>query len=133
MWRISHLLRNFLMVQNKEICQSFKLLCLMLSKQDTLRHAFFFFFLNFRVNSSDRASLYEFICILVSCKVHRINLSLELPFLSDHRLKHIPPTLSFSGNEYIVQMVYLMPKDSRNNVKLWSLTILFFLLILLQV
>lgn len=93
----------------------------------------FFFFLNFRVNSSDRASLYEFICILVSCKVHRINLSLELPFLSDHRLKHIPPTLSFSGNEYIVQMVYLMPKDSRNNVKLWSLTILFFLLILLQV
>lgn len=61
--------------------------------------------------TSDRTSLYEFTCILVTWKVCLINLSLELPFLSDHKFKHIPPALNFRGNEHTVPMVYLiMPK-----------------------
>lgn len=57
--------------------------------------------------TSDRASLYEFVCVLVACKIHLRNLSLELPFLSDHRFKPISQTWSFGGNEH---KVYLKSK-----------------------
>lgn len=63
-----------------------------------------------QILTSVRAFLYEFICILVTCEVHPVSLSLKLSFHSDHRFKYISPTLSFSGNEHIVQVVYLMPK-----------------------
>lgn len=97
----------------------------MLSRRETLCHATFCILgLNL---TSDRATLYEFICVPVTCKVHLINLSLELPFLSDHSFKHILPTESFSGNEHTVKMVYLMPKTE--SVKLQSLIILFFVYI----
>lgn len=101
---------------------SFKILCLILPKQDTLCHVICCIL--GLIFTSHRASFYEYL--------HSGNLesssyksSLKLSFHSDHRFKHIFPTLNFSGNKHSTNRLSNV-NDSRNNVKLWSLIVLFF-------